>query len=60
VSEVARVGRNTQGVTLIRLPEQESLVSVERVAALVGDAAEGEASDDLGSDVGDEPPPTAP
>jgi DNA gyrase subunit A len=47
-AEVARVGRNTQGVTLIRLPAEESLVGVERVAALgseddTGDAAATEA-----------------
>jgi DNA gyrase subunit A len=34
-AEVARVGRNTQGVTLIRLPQDEQLVGVVRVEALV-------------------------
>jgi len=34
VSEIAQVGRNTQGVTLIRLPEDESLVSLARLEAL--------------------------
>jgi DNA gyrase subunit A len=61
-AEVAQVGRNTQGVTLIRLPSEEKLVGVERVAA-IGDAV-GEG--DLGIDVGEgarieppagEPPP---
>jgi len=33
-AEVARVGRNTQGVTLIRLPADEALVGVVRVEAL--------------------------
>ncbi|HVF35156.1 MAG TPA: DNA gyrase subunit A [Candidatus Saccharimonadia bacterium] len=33
-AEVAQVGRNTQGVTLIRLPSDEKLVGVERVDAL--------------------------
>src|SRR5262249_42123567 len=33
-SEVARVGRNTQGVTLIRLPAEEKLVGLAPVAAL--------------------------
>jgi len=37
-SEIARVGRNTQGVTLIRLPEDERLAGVVRVEPL----AEGE------------------
>ncbi len=41
-AEVARVGRNTQGVTLIRLPEDEALVGVVRVEGL-DDDAEGEA-----------------
>jgi DNA gyrase subunit A len=42
-AEVARVGRNTQGVTLIRLPAEEVLVGVERVEALgVEDEIEGE------------------
>ncbi|HET9189220.1 MAG TPA: DNA gyrase C-terminal beta-propeller domain-containing protein, partial [Rudaea sp.] len=36
-AEVARVGRNTQGVTLIRLPQEEALVGVVRVEALNGD-----------------------
>ncbi|MEO8803099.1 MAG: DNA gyrase subunit A [Rudaea sp.] len=36
-AEIAQVGRNTQGVTLIRLPAEESLVGVVRVEALNGD-----------------------
>ena len=36
-SEIARVGRNTQGVTLIRLPAEENLVGVVRVEALGAD-----------------------
>ncbi|HXD82899.1 MAG TPA: DNA gyrase subunit A [Rudaea sp.] len=36
-AEVARVGRNTQGVTLIRLPQEEALVGVVRVEALNGE-----------------------
>jgi DNA gyrase subunit A len=31
VAEVSQVGRNTQGVTLIRLPEDEKLVGVVRI-----------------------------
>jgi DNA gyrase subunit A len=44
-AEVARVGRNTQGVTLIRLPAEEQLVGVVRVEALAeeGNGADGEA-----------------
>jgi DNA gyrase subunit A len=41
-AEVARVGRNTQGVTLIRLPADEQLVGVVRVEAL-GDESGGDA-----------------
>jgi DNA gyrase subunit A len=49
VSEVAQVSRNTQGVTLIRLPSDESLVGLARVAALADesssdDAVEGDSS----------------
>jgi DNA gyrase subunit A len=33
-AEIARVGRNTQGVTLIRLPPDESLVGVVKVDSL--------------------------
>jgi hypothetical protein len=34
-AEIAKVGRNTQGVTLIRLPQDEILVGVVAVDALV-------------------------
>jgi DNA gyrase subunit A len=41
--EVSLLGRNTQGVTLIRLPEDEKLVSVMRLDAENGnDAADGD------------------
>jgi DNA gyrase subunit A len=40
-AEVARVGRNTQGVTLIRLPAEEALVGVVRIEALNGDDEDG-------------------
>jgi DNA gyrase subunit A len=33
VAEVSQLGRNTQGVTLIRLPADEKLVSVMRLDA---------------------------
>ena len=39
-AEIAQVGRNTQGVTLIRLPAEESLVGLVRVEALNGDDAD--------------------
>ncbi len=56
VGEVALVGRNTQGVTLIRLPNEESLVGVERVAAIAGEEileGEGEATDGGDNGAGD-------
>ena len=37
VSGISSVGRNTQGVRLIRLGDDEELVEVEAVAALEGD-----------------------
>ncbi|PKM07182.1 MAG: DNA gyrase subunit A, partial [Betaproteobacteria bacterium HGW-Betaproteobacteria-13] len=46
-SEVSQVGRNTQGVTLIRLGDGELLSAIERLDALedsdVGDAVDGDA-----------------
>ena len=39
-AEIARVGRNTQGVTLIRLPAEEALVGVVRVDAFGDDGSE--------------------
>jgi len=42
VSEISQVGRNTQGVTLIRLPEDEKLVGVVKIEKL-GDEEPGEA-----------------
>jgi DNA gyrase subunit A len=42
VGEISQVGRNTQGVTLIRLPDDESLVGVVRVDALVDDGEDDE------------------
>lgn len=42
-AEVARVGRNTQGVTLIRLPDSEALAGVVRIEALGGEDEEGDA-----------------
>jgi DNA gyrase subunit A len=48
VGEISQLGRNTQGVTLIRLPSDEALVSVVRLDA---EEANGE---------GEELPPEAP
>jgi DNA gyrase subunit A len=40
VAEVSQLGRNTQGVTLIRLPAEETLVSVMRLEAEEGNGDE--------------------
>jgi DNA gyrase subunit A len=53
-AEVARVGRNTQGVTLIRLPSEEALVGVVRIEALNGDDDES-ASTELPADAAIDP-----
>ena len=41
VDEVSELGRNTQGVRLIRLSEGERLVGIERIESLEGESAEG-------------------
>jgi DNA gyrase subunit A len=57
-SEVARVGRNTQGVTLIRLPAEEQLVGIVRVEALgdEGNGSDGADADGAESAPSNEPP----
>jgi len=55
-AEVARVGRNTQGVTLIRLPADEALVGVVRVEAL---GEEEGAADAESAELPSEPSPPA-
>ena len=47
VAEVSQVGCNTQGVTLIRLPEDEKLAGVVKIEGEDDDAAAN------GDDVGD-------
>jgi DNA gyrase subunit A len=51
VDEVSELGRNTQGVRLIRLSEGERLVGVERIESL-----EGESAEESGSGENDRPP----
>jgi len=48
-AEIARVGRNTQGVTLIRLPADESLVGIVKVDSLGEDEDNGSGNDDTPS-----------
>jgi len=69
VDEISVVGRNTQGVRLIRLGDGERLVGIERIdEALEGEAPEGAASDvppvetsePASDDAAGETPPEAP
>jgi DNA gyrase subunit A len=53
VGEIARVGRNTQGVTLIRLGKGEQLVSVEAVPAEEEDESEAELANGLEAPAGE-------
>ncbi|MGB5254540.1 MAG: DNA gyrase subunit A [Sedimenticolaceae bacterium] len=40
VADVSRMGRDTQGVTMIRLSNDEKLIGIERIAALEGEQDE--------------------
>ncbi len=40
VADVSTMGRNTQGVIMIRLSKQEKLIGIERIESLEGDADE--------------------
>jgi len=46
-AEISQLGRNTQGVTLIRLPVEESLVSVVRLDADVSNGEDVETAEDV-------------
>ena len=48
-AEISRLGRNTQGVTLIRLGDDEQLIGLARVA-VSEEAEEVEAEEEAGSD----------
>ncbi|MDX1625967.1 MAG: DNA gyrase C-terminal beta-propeller domain-containing protein, partial [Wenzhouxiangellaceae bacterium] len=50
VSEISRLGRNTQGVTLMRLGDEEQLIGMARIAVSdeEGEDAEGAAEDSAG------------
>ncbi|MGB6449277.1 MAG: DNA gyrase subunit A [Steroidobacteraceae bacterium] len=58
VDEISIVGRNTQGVRLIRLAEGERLTGVERIESLNGETAEGEDEGETAT-LPPEPPPTS-
>ncbi len=51
VEDISSMGRNTQGVTLIRLGDNEQLTEIEAVQSLAGDEEEGDQEDDQ-----DQPP----
>ena len=53
VAEVSQLGRNTQGVTLIRLPADETLVSVMRLEADEDNGEEADAAGSAGPSDGD-------
>jgi len=55
VGEVSQLGRNTQGVTLIRLPAEEALVSVVRLDADESNGDDAETGDDLSPEQGGAP-----
>ena len=59
--EISRVGRNTQGVTLIRLSKGEKLQAVERIdgALVVDDVEEGIEAEVSAGEVDSEAPPAA-
>jgi DNA gyrase subunit A len=61
VTEVSQLGRNTQGVTLIRLPAEESLVSVVRLDADESNGDEVDAEGNLPPELGEsaDTPPNA-
>ncbi len=61
VTEVSQLGRNTQGVTLIRLPAEESLVSVVRLDADESNGDEVDAEGSLPPEQGEsvDTPPSA-
>jgi DNA gyrase subunit A len=48
VGEISQLGRNTQGVTLIRLPADENLVSVVRLDAEEGNGEDAESTGEVG------------
>jgi len=52
VRDISIVGRNTQGVRLIRLEEGDQLSGLERIDGLAGEAA---ADDPAGDPAGDAP-----
>ena len=46
VADVSQMGRDTQGVTMIRLSKDERLIGIERIEALEGENGDEPDSDD--------------
>jgi DNA gyrase subunit A len=53
VADISVVGRNTQGVRLIRLEEGDQLSGLERIEGLASDADEADSPEDSGPDDSD-------
>ncbi|MCW5585522.1 MAG: DNA gyrase subunit A [Chromatiales bacterium] len=53
VADVSQMGRDTQGVTMIRLSKDERLIGIERVDALDGEDAEADEVEAPDGDAGD-------
>jgi DNA gyrase subunit A len=47
VADVSSMGRNTQGVIMIRLSKEEKLIGIERVESLEGEEDEAETGDEI-------------
>jgi len=58
VKDISSMGRNTQGVTLIRLDEGESLTEIEAVQSLSGDDEEADDAADNSTSTQDDAPPS--
>lgn len=58
VKDISSMGRNTQGVTLIRLDEGESLTEIEAVQSLSGDDEEADDAADNSASTQDDAPPS--
>jgi DNA gyrase subunit A len=56
-AEIAQVGRNTQGVTLMRLAADETLQAIERLDASLDEDADGDRTGDAATDEGHAAPP---
>ena len=60
VKDISSMGRNTQGVTLIRLDEGESLTEIEAVQSLSSEDGDAEATDDGSDESSDNSPDNSP